>query len=283
MTNTDWLFHSPKDKPHVLCVAVLLALQLYGLNSVAQTSRANQLAANEHLNKGNFYLGRRQFTEALNEYGQALDLDPNNSAARNNIVLTHLNWGAQHFAQKHFDEARKEWETVLDLDPYNRNAKHNISVLEQTLARLGPASPNKQPAKDAGPSATNPGSTTTNKPPASPPSAVIILTPGLRQSQPLADKDSASTESQPSPPESVEPPSQPAQPTSSEPAKSQNQSTSGSLEDQLSAIEMKIYGHTLKDMTVFRRLEKIELDSTGQVKSGTIKERIDLLKQTYGL
>ncbi len=57
----------------------------------------------------------------------------------------------------------------------------------------------------------------------------------------------------------------------------------GSLEDQLAAIELKIYGQKANDLTVMQRLEKMEKDTAGLVRSGTITERINYLKQSYGL
>jgi hypothetical protein len=56
-----------------------------------------------------------------------------------------------------------------------------------------------------------------------------------------------------------------------------------SFDDQLTAVEMKIYGAKQNNLTVLQRLEKIEKDSQGQVRSGTIMERINYLKSSYGL
>lgn len=56
-----------------------------------------------------------------------------------------------------------------------------------------------------------------------------------------------------------------------------------SLDDQLAAVEMKVYGHKQADLTVLQRLEKIERDAAGQVRTGTIIERIDYLKKSFGL
>ena len=56
-----------------------------------------------------------------------------------------------------------------------------------------------------------------------------------------------------------------------------------SFDEQLTAVEMKVYGAKQNNLTVLQRLEKIEKDSQGQVRSGSIVERINYLKSSYGL
>jgi tetratricopeptide (TPR) repeat protein len=56
-----------------------------------------------------------------------------------------------------------------------------------------------------------------------------------------------------------------------------------SLDDQLAAVEMKVYGQKETGLTVLQRLEKIEKDTAGATRSGTIIERIDYLKKSFGL
>jgi tetratricopeptide (TPR) repeat protein len=259
-----------------VCAFALLALLISFPVALGQTSKLNQMQSREHVNRGNVYMSRRQFQEALDEYQKAIDLDPTNAAARNNIILTHLNWGAVNFAQNKFDEALAEWETVLKLDPYNQNAKHNINVLKQTLARRGGAFKAKPPAEE--PAAKPP------QPKSDP--AVVILTPGVKQSQASGATGEAKEEAQAAAASEAAAAETPAESTSETAAPVQpagQASPAGSIEDQLSALELKIYGHKQADMTVFKRLEKMEMDTAGQVRPGTIKERIDALKKSYGL
>lgn len=56
-----------------------------------------------------------------------------------------------------------------------------------------------------------------------------------------------------------------------------------SLDQQLSSVEMKVYGQKQGDLTVLQRLEKIERDAAGQVRTGTIVDRIEYLKKSFGL
>lgn len=56
-----------------------------------------------------------------------------------------------------------------------------------------------------------------------------------------------------------------------------------SFDEQLSAVEMKVYGAKQTNLTVLQRIEKIEKDSLGQPRNGTILERINYLKSSFGL
>jgi len=56
-----------------------------------------------------------------------------------------------------------------------------------------------------------------------------------------------------------------------------------SFDEQLAAVEMKVYGAKQANLTVLQRLEKIEVDSTGQTRAGSILDRINALKKSYGL
>ncbi|MBA3856438.1 MAG: hypothetical protein C0507_05955 [Cyanobacteria bacterium PR.3.49] len=54
------------------------------------------------------------------------------------------------------------------------------------------------------------------------------------------------------------------------------------IEDSLGQIELKIYGRKQDSLPIMKRLEKLETDTHGKTKSGTIKERIDTLRKSYG-
>lgn len=59
-------------------------------------------------------------------------------------------------------------------------------------------------------------------------------------------------------------------------------SQGGNIEDSLGQIEQKIYGRKQESLPIMKRLEKLEIDTHGKTKSGTIKERIDTLRKSYG-
>lgn len=54
------------------------------------------------------------------------------------------------------------------------------------------------------------------------------------------------------------------------------------IEESLAQIELKIYGRKQDSLPIMKRLEKLETDTHGKTKSGTIKERIDTLRKSYG-
>jgi hypothetical protein len=246
-------------------------------------SKADEMAARDHINKGNFYLGRRQFQEAIGEYEEALRIDSSSTVAKDNIVLSHNNWGIHFFQQRKYEEAEKEWRKALSLDATNQLAKHNIVVLKQTLARTGQVLPSEAAAQ-------NPDKTPKKS---GPTSSITILTPGLKQS---STSSAASTTAEPAAEPSssggdagtpATPAAAPTAPADSgfdtPPTSSPAQTSGSSFEDQLTGIEVKIYGRRQPDMSVIKRLEKIETDTTGQCGTGTIKERIDKLRRSYGL
>lgn len=54
------------------------------------------------------------------------------------------------------------------------------------------------------------------------------------------------------------------------------------IEESLAQIEQKIYGRRQDSLPIMKRLEKLEQDTHGKTKTGTIKERIDTLRKSYG-
>lgn len=278
-------------------------------------SRMDVMKAREHINKGNLYMGRLAFQQAIDEYLEALIVDPSNQAAKDNIVLAHNNWGIVHFRQKKYDEARAEWEAALKLNPLDRNAKANLVVLKQTMARLGIQGGNGDGAAkegEAGKKEKFPATKEVKDPPPSS-SAVMILTPGIKQSssttsstdagavksyadntpsdaRPVSTGTSGTTTSGPSTNSgATSAASATTPPPAVTPTATYNENNTGggvsisTLEDKLAGIELKIYGHKQADAPVLKRLEKIEMDTAGSVKTGNIKDRIEALRQSYGL
>lgn len=145
-------------------VLVAISLTLIGSGSaVAQVSAADAAIVREHVNKGNLFMGRGLWDQAIEEYEQALDTDPGSMVAKENLVLVHNNWGISLFQKHKYEEAKAQWEEALQMNPYDRNAKQNLSVLKATLARINtaPKPPVKPPAEQkdgvAGKGAAGPG------------------------------------------------------------------------------------------------------------------------------
>jgi hypothetical protein len=55
------------------------------------------------------------------------------------------------------------------------------------------------------------------------------------------------------------------------------------IEEKLNQVEMKVYGRTQGDVPVFKRLEKLEMDTGGTVKSGSVQQRVETLRRAYGI
>ncbi len=66
------------------------------------------------------------------------------------------------------------------------------------------------------------------------------------------------------------------------PAATAGGSQEENIGDSLGLIEQKIYGRKQDSLPIMKRLEKLEIDTHGKTKSGTIKERIDTLRKSYG-
>jgi hypothetical protein len=58
---------------------------------------------------------------------------------------------------------------------------------------------------------------------------------------------------------------------------------SGNIEDKLESIELKVYGHSQKELPIFQRLERLERDTNSRVGSGSITDRLQALFKAYGL
>lgn len=131
---------------------IALAISLTLISSgyaVAQVSASDAAIVRDHVNKGNVFMGRGQWDQAIDEYEQALDTDPGSMVAKENLVLVHNNWGISLFQRHKYEEAKAQWEEALKMNPYDRNAKQNLTVLKQTLARIqaAPKPPVKLPAE----------------------------------------------------------------------------------------------------------------------------------------
>lgn len=55
------------------------------------------------------------------------------------------------------------------------------------------------------------------------------------------------------------------------------------VESLLEQIENKVYGKVTKNQPILKRIEKLEVDTLGKKKPGSVAERLKELKETYGL
>lgn len=302
---------------YLIC-SLLPAWQL-ALPATAQITREQRMQLSDIVNKGNYLMSKGQYQAAIDEYSQCFMIDPGNQVAKDNTVLCHNNWGISLFRQHKYDEAQSQWDEALKLNPYDRNAKNNLRVLKVTLDRQGAQTAgekNEEGGKAKAPkkAAAKPAATETTEAAAASdqaPSGAVILSPGVKQSAPgetagaQAEAPSSASSSDefsgtsikilpstsaaaaspapPSPPPTPTPKPTPT-PTPTPPIVSPITNIGAStIEDQLAGVEMKVYGRKQENLPVFQRLEKLELDTSGSVKQGTVQDRIQVLRHSYGL
>lgn len=104
------------------------------------------------------------------------------------------------------------------------------------------------------------------------------------QSSPSPSYSAASGGSTTSTPESTESYNQPTN-TPSRPAATEapSDNSAATVNKILTEIEKKVYGKTSETLPILKRLERIEIDTLGHKVTGPINERLNKLKETYGL
>ncbi len=59
--------------------------------------------------------------------------------------------------------------------------------------------------------------------------------------------------------------------------------SNATFENKVSQIETTVYGKSTKNVPILRRIEKLEIDTFGKKKTGSISDRIKDLKEAYGI
>ncbi|MBX9879390.1 MAG: tetratricopeptide repeat protein [Candidatus Obscuribacterales bacterium] len=279
---------SKKLKLASIVVAALLCSSITCLPSVD----AEVPGVRDHINRGNMFLSRRAYEEAIKEYDEALKLEPTNSIAKGNIVVAHTNWGISLANRNQYKEAMEQWQLCLTLSPGYKDAVRNMALLRSKLERsnqldlIGEGDEggdvvwqgDKINKSDKGKKENAKASASPDN--ANAPSSIKILTPGIKQNPEsgLQSYDmSTMSSSSPTPSKTTETVMQ------SQSSPPPSASSSDTMDEQLGQIETKVYGSRQTNMPVIQRLQKLETDAAGHPRTGTIKERIDFLRQTWGL
>ena len=106
------------------------------------------------------------------------------------------------------------------------------------------------------------------------------------ESEQLGSSVKITSHSQPPPPPPVMTPPPPPSPAVAQPAAapaSDSPLAGATIEEQLTAIEMKVFGKKQKNLPILKRLEKLETGTSGAVGEGTVQERVARLLHSYGL
>jgi tetratricopeptide (TPR) repeat protein len=280
----------------------VISLNAFGQTG-AQADEASYAEVRNDINRGNMYLSRNLFQQAIEEYQKSLDLDPGNSYARSNIVLAHNNWGIFYYQQGKYELAKEQWETALRLSPNDRKAKYNLSICQQAMARQGKSTQAETPpigeateAKEKPPESAvvilNASDNAKNPDPDIPPlskqnSDAFVETPPPSKENALAQK---THESKPAQPEALSnPPLDSYSDSGIEsgakllPRKHNDSEAVPKIDESINRLETKIYGQPRSETSVLRRLERMELDSFGKVNDAPITERIAKLKRLFSV
>lgn len=273
-----------------------------------------------HNNWGRYYSRQKKYYEALQEFEKCLELNPNYGPAKTNITLLHRYAEADGVDLDAPPDQKRDDVPIPPPALPNKPQQGKLAPTEPEAGAVLFIGGVKQPVQtgpqvDAYPmsATTAPASTPANAPTmavspvlgapvTTPPAANSATTntpmygsamtsappavPGGSNSDRFVARPTPSAAS-PQPvniPSAVRTPvgtaTNVAAPTTS-PAMSASPPVS--LDEQLTAVEMKVYGCKQANLTVLQRLEKIEVDSTGQMRQGTITERIDYLRRSFGL
>ena len=92
----------------------------------AEALRDKETEAINYLNKGNQHYVRKNYEDAVVEYGRALALAPHFPEAHNSL-------GNAYFYLRQYKQAIKEYEKTLELDPDNISAKENLARLYKSF------------------------------------------------------------------------------------------------------------------------------------------------------
>ncbi len=268
-----------------------------------------------HNNWGIYWFQKRKYKEAREEWEQALKLNPADRNARNNMQILRVTLSRQGLT----DEGEKKQppakansdfppSQAIILTPGIKSGNSaNSAAGGESGSSTAPAiaSPNTGSASDsAGTSdsgsgaaiiirSSNSGSATTSGGGTAAGSSGVNSTGssgGANGNNSAGTDNSAanatfsntsgvSTYSDPAPGKFT---TAPASTPSASATATAGGSQGDNIEDSLGQIELKIYGRKQDSLPIMKRLEKLETDTHGKTKSGTIKERIDTLRKSYG-
>lgn len=242
-----------------------------------------------HNNWGIWWFQKRKYKEARDEWEQALKLNPMDRNARANMQVLKVT-----LKQQGLNEDGEKPAPPPSVKPGNDFPPSQVIILTPGL-KSSPNSSASAPSDSTGES-NQPGAGENSSAENSSGAAVIIkksppvTTSGGDSSSSVSTYSSGSTYNIDSPAGkfTTAPMTPAAAPptTTNEPSVPAAATAGGSqgenIEDSLGQIEQKIYGRKQDSLPIIKRLEKLENDTHGKTKSGTIKERIDTLRKSYG-
>ena len=281
--------------------------QAMQIDATNNTARDNIVLT--HNNWGIDLFRQKKYEEAREQWEMALKLNPYDRNAKNNLgvlktTLTRLGPAAEKPAAPSGDNEKDsglpgegETKSGPSIMPKGAQAPKADNSPVSNAVLLGKPSGGPSPSTDGGganSSATTGGGSS---------GGVVILNSGARQSSstslptpashtpPVRDNPYESSTPAPSAqrdnPYADTPKAPPAPPPGSSTSSSSSSSFSSlggaNIDDKLSAIETKVYGHASKDTPLLQRLERLERDTSSRASLGSINDRVQTLLKTYGL
>jgi Flp pilus assembly protein TadD len=94
-----------------------------------QAARFTKKDPRIHLALGVAHFEQAHFQDALKQFNRVLELDPDNSRAKQLLSLSRLNLGVEEYQNGRKTQALEHFESAVKVDPRNANAYRNLAVV----------------------------------------------------------------------------------------------------------------------------------------------------------
>ncbi|MBI1268965.1 tetratricopeptide repeat protein [bacterium] len=259
-----------------------------------------------HNNKGTDYFSRRLYQEAQKEWQTALSLNPNDAIARRNLQVLAVHMRHQRENQLRLQEqAAQEAEEKEEEQPVREAEASRKKEIEEKKEEppkptiiLSTGSSQVKMSDDGkllGPQNSEDAFSENSEEHSTAPSVDSVINDSLSTLNALKEKKRTTTQMK------VVTVVKPAAPVPSqtktdsealkEPKeqKEQKEQKNSDRDDQkltislqLSRLEKEVFGEERRDDPILKRLLHLEKDTLGKKQSGTVKERLKRLNETYG-
>ncbi|HMP50497.1 MAG TPA: tetratricopeptide repeat protein [Candidatus Melainabacteria bacterium] len=259
-----------------------------------------------HNNKGTDYFSRRLYQEAQKEWQTALSLNPNDAIARRNLQVL-----AVHMRHQREKQLRLQEQTAEDAEEAEAEEEKPVREPEATRKKeiqekkeeppkpavILSAGSNQVKMSDDGkvisPQNSEDAFSENSEENTTAPSVDSVINDSLSTLNALKENKTTTTQMkvvpvpEPVPAAAPEPEKSPKTVTPEikpAPVKEEKEEENQKLtiSRQLSRLEKEVFGEERRDDPILKRLLHLEKDTLGKKQSGTVKERLKRLNETYG-